>query len=113
MKPGIYNFTEIMQGDTSQPVGFALSRTVNDNTTPLDLTGWTLKCTFKHTSGTPVKNLTAEELVITNAAQGEFEIRDLEFDTSGRWLYDIQCTDGDKTHTYLKGSIIVIKDTTV
>ena len=113
MKQGIYDMGVFVRGDTIPEQTFALTQTVDETTTPIDLTGVDIKCDFVNSSYR--KSLTiGEGITVTDAENGEFSIDELTFDYVGRWTYDIEFTFTDETvKTYITGSIKIIGDITL
>ena len=111
MSVGKYNFKSIHRGDTLTAVSFTIN--TPDPITPVDLTGASVKITFK------LKDLIIEKTIgngvtISDPTSGVIVLDSFEFDRHGKYDYDLEITysNGDIA-TMVKGYINVIKDVSV
>jgi hypothetical protein len=112
MKPKIYNYPDCLRGDTVNALPITTSQTVDNVTTPLDLTNIDIDCKFVYKGIT--KNLSVGSgITKTDAAAGEFQIDEIIFDVVGVYKYDLRFTYASgKIKTYLKGEIKILQDVT-
>ena len=108
-----YNLPDAYKGDTYLAVQF----TILENSVALDLTGSTIKTTFRKESkkGIAVKTISnTNGITITDATNGVFEFDQFDLDwEEGDYYYDIQITSATNViTTYISGIIKVTLDIT-
>lgn len=112
MAAGTYNIPNQTRGDTFK----GMKITIKANGTPIDLTGASIKCSFKEGSPTgPIAkalNDTTGGITILSALGGYIQINQFKMDwTAGKYYYDIEITDsGGSVDTYVKGTMNLIQD---
>jgi len=113
MIQGIYDFPDIVSGDTSTTTDFQIIT----NSAPTDLTGCTIKMDFANAAGTIVKyfSTTAGTISFIDAINGKFRIEQYLCDIpKGPHTYDIQIIFPDgQIKTYITGTITVLPEVTV
>jgi hypothetical protein len=112
MIPATSNYNDAVRGDTVNTRRFTVTETVNDITTPLDLTGVVVKVKFSTQAANLVKTI-GDGVTIVDASGGIFDIDEMTFTVLGTYKYDIQFTfaSGD-VKTYVKGVIKIVEDIT-
>ena len=112
MTPSIYNFPDVVREDTISSRQFTITRTVSGVTNPEDLTGATIKCTFKHEEEKVLKDIQTVRTV-TNPSCSIFVIYAFTLSKAGNYAFDIEITFSNNTKkTYIKGSIKILSDVT-
>lgn len=116
MVPGIFNYGNQYKGDTLESVAFTITYT--GTTTPVDLTGTTVKCQFrKPFNGAIVADLSlGNGLTMDDPDLGIIVIDDiLELDWDvDNYRYDIEFTyPTGRIKTYIKGTINIVSDTSI
>lgn len=114
-KPGVYNIADHYKGDTFDGVQFTIINSTDS--LPINITGCLIKIQFKKNSnnGSIIKEITEiSGITIIDAINGVFKINPFLIDwDEGRYLYDVQITFPDlSVRTYIKGTILIIQDTT-
>ena len=110
-----YNLPEILRGDTFQSRDVLIKNQTTN--TPVDLTGYAIKCEFRKEikTGTLVKTLSlGSGLTLTDAVNGIFTIDDfvVEFEVGIYW-YDFQMTSPSEIITTMFGGYMpVLQDVT-
>jgi hypothetical protein len=117
MIPGKYDIPAHYNGDTLDAQNYVLSNLINEVSTPINLTGATIKWQFKEGSrgGAVVKELNiGTGITVTDAANGDFTMDAFRWTYgSGVFYYDVQFTFPDgSVKTYITGRLNVIEDTT-
>ena len=102
-----YDFTPHNAGDTFEGITITLSQTVSAVTTPIDLTGATIKIVFKKQDQTTVISTLAigSGITVDDAAGGVISIDPFTvFATPYTYEYDMEITFNSGTvKTYMKG----------
>ena len=117
MKPGIYHFS-IKQGDTfTLKMQYATKATPTSTPVPVNLTGSTVSALLRRSQDTSADLLATFTCVITNAAQGLYELRLTATQTAALnfsvGYYDIQVTASDTTkRTLLQGRVTLNREVT-
>jgi hypothetical protein len=112
MIPQNYNYGSYLRGDTIPAKTFQVQSTIDQTTTPVDLTNASIKCNF--ILGVQKKSLsTGNGITVTDAAQGEFQIDAFVLNYAGTYKYDIQFLfDDGSIKTYISGICTIINDVT-
>ena len=109
----IYNIRDQYKGDTFQGVQF----TISNQDGAIDLTGVDIRTKFrrKTETGQVVKTITdGDGITLTDAANGiiTFDAFDINW-IADIYHYDIEITfTNDVIRTYVKGTLLLIQDTT-
>lgn len=114
MIPAKYNFPDQYKGDTFDGIQFTL-RINGSSLSYVDLTGASIKCSFKGPRGPVIKTITnGDGINIINASGGKFEIEPFILDWEQNvYNYDIQITfPSGEIKTYIKGYVNIVIDTT-
>ncbi len=108
MSAGQYNFNDIIRGDTQLATGFTLKE--SDGVTVINLTGATIKVSFK-LADTLIEKTIGVGVTVTDPTTGYFLLDAFAFTIHGKYDYDIEITyaNGDIA-TILQGYINVKKD---
>lgn len=108
--PEIYHIPDHYSGDTFE----ALIITLEEDSSPIDLTAATIEIDFETLSGQKKLELTVGDgITINDALNGEFQIDEQVISLpTGRYKYDIQVTIGNTVTTYLKGTWNILDDIT-
>lgn len=109
MIQGVYNFPDVVKGDTVNVTSFA----VTIDAVPLNLTGALISVKFKTSFNSPsILSLSVGSgITVTNASGGIFTIN--AFTCSfpvGEYVYDIQIVKSGITKTYVKGTLNVLNE---
>lgn len=108
MTPGVYNFPDVVRGDSINAKQF----TVVIDAVPLDLDPVTIRSTFKGPSMNEVKTI-GSGITIIDANAGIFQIDQFILSRAGIYNYDIEFTlSGGSVKTFIEGSIKVLEDFT-
>tara|TARA_R110002074_G_C12437061_1_gene657354 strand:+ start:475 stop:810 length:336 start_codon:yes stop_codon:yes gene_type:complete len=108
-----FKLRDRIKNDTSEKVVFTLTL----NSSPIDLTGATMRCQFRkaHKVGVLVKTVSiGSGLTVATPSSGIFELDSFicDFDACLYW-YDIETTFPDGTvKTYIQGTMTVLQDVT-
>ena len=113
-KPGIYNFKDHTKGDTFKAINF----TLDEDGTPVDLTGASIRMMVKlnatDTNFALEVSTSSGGMLITDAANGAFTFEEQIIDIdAAKYVYDIEITDTNgNVNTYIKGSWHILQDVT-
>lgn len=115
--PAKYDITGLYRNDYYPGFQVTITQTVSDVTTPIDLTGYTLRLQIKKCADdeTAIVDLTnGSGITLTDAANGIATIDGFNVpDVFGTYVYDLQYTTaGGQTTTYLVGTVTIEKDVT-
>ena len=120
-----YNFKNHVKGDTFKGVSFTITIDTLDSlgvvtaTTPLNLTGASIKMSLKTTKNTLKSELDLStvngKILITTPLEGKFQVvRQIVNVPAQLYYYDIQITLIDlSVNTYIEGQWKIIQDVTV
>ena len=112
MTPQIVDYKNYVRGDTINARLFTLSQTAGGVTSPIDLTGASIRATFVCPQ-TCVKKTVGEGISIVDATNGQFQINTFSLPIEGKWCYDIEIEFPDGTvKTWIKGTIKILNDVT-
>lgn len=115
MIAGDYNFKTHVAGDTFEGVQITLTLTSGETTSPIDLTGSTIKLQFIKVGNTAVASTLeiGSGITVDDAANGIFSIDPFTvWSDDGIYEYDVQVTNGSTVKTYMKGEFKVTEQTT-
>ena len=117
MIPKIYDFRDRYKNDTSGKVSFVATQTIDEVTTPIDLTGVTIRMDIKSNKNSTVSELTltiGNGITVTNAVNGEFEIDAFLCTLNAyNYCYDLEFTfPTGVVQTWIRGNFNVIQDVT-
>ena len=113
MTTHIFNYKDYVQNNSIHAAQFTITRTVSGVTNPEDLTGATIKCTFKHEEETVLKEI-GSGITVTNPSGGVFKIDEFKLLKAGQYIYDVKIIFFDGTEkTYIKGKINILAAVTL
>ena len=113
---GTYNFKDRLHNSWFNGLQFTVTKTIDDVTTPYDLTGATITIDFKVVkTGVSAQTLTiGNGVTITDAVNGVFKIDEGNITLEpNSYFYDIKVVNSDGENLYwLKGKRNIIQNTT-
>ena len=115
MIAGTYNIPTQTNGDTFDGVQFTVTKTIDNTTTPVDLTDCRIFSQIKDSRGIVVRDMSIDNgITVTDAVNGVFQVDSFIVDLGiGTFVYDIQTIFPDGTvKTYVKGAFGVVQDVT-
>jgi len=113
MTPVTHNYKDAVRGDTIPAKQFTITKTVDQVTTPIDLTNVAIKARFVKEGQEIIKEVGSGITFIGDPALGVFEIDVFRLQGVGEYRYDLQFKFSDGTvKTYVKGTINIKEDYT-
>lgn len=113
MTPSTANYKDYTRGDTIGARAFTITKTVDDVTSPLNLTNAEIRVDFVFKEYRVSKTID-NGITVNDAANGQFQIDSFTLTHVGIWDFDVEIKFPDETvKTWVKGSIKILSDVTV
>ena len=114
-KPGVVKLNDHYKGDTFNGIQYTLLN--SSDSSPIDLTGVSIKTQFRTTSkkGSVILEITSGSgITISDAVNGVFSFDSLIIDWSaGTYYYDVEITFSPEViKSYIEGTIEILQDIT-